>query len=672
MSTPALAPLGVAGPSEDDLCAQFAESGVKPREIRSLWRWLSTLVEPASLADAVPLLERGAEWLFAGQKTIHGEPGATARLRLLLDVLGVVEPWRAGVVAVVRRVLAETRATGFFEMGLPNERGLWAETADRMARLFLPSPRDPRDLAGVVGRLLPKVKHAKWIAEAPPELWARLCGMIGGDAWDAIRQSVHDAIALVALRTSALGLSREIRSRAGTFGKPIATLPFYQLSRVGEAACGAAIAACRDRLRDVHSHLEEFGVSVDVVYRIEVIDKNLDRLEQLLALEAGGVAAGASLMSTLAAARIRERSLRDVMRTNTHLLARKIIERAGETGEHYITATRREWWKMILSAGGGGVLTCGTTAFKYLVVAGHFPLFVEGFLASTNYAISFLLMQFLGFTLASKQPSMTAAALAHALHESKPNDLDDLVTTIARICRSQLAAAVGNMGFVIPTAIIFNMIYQAKYGHAFLDEHAAEHTFESMHPTQSGTIFFASLTGVLLWLSSLCAGWLENWTVYRRIPDGIAEHRLGRIFGRGTMQWISRKFRHHIAGIGGNVSIGFLLGMVPVFGKFFGIPLEVRHITLSTGALTLAACSAGVHHASFWPAVAGIGFIGLLNFGVSFVLALTVAIRARRVEQTWFRLAGAVLLRLVRSPGEFFFPPAGAITSEHAQSRSHG
>ena len=656
MSVPALAP--PAGPSADALCAQFGELGIKPREMRALVRWLAGLTEPASLGDAVAALEAGTAWLFAGAKTVGDEPGPTARLRLLVEVLATVEPWRIAVVAQFRRVLAETRATGFFEMGLPNERGLWAETADRMARMFLPSPRDPRDLAGVMGRLFPKPAWARWIGEAPAGLWERLCGMIGADAWSAVRASVHDAIALVALRTSALGLSREIRSRARTFDKPIATLPFYQLSRVGEAACGQAIAGCRDRLRDVHSHLEEFGISVDVVYRIDVIEKNLDRLEQLLALESGGVAAGARLASTLVAARIRERSLRDIFRNNTRLLARKVIERAGETGEHYITATKREWWKMIASAGGGGVLTAGTTAFKYMVVGGHFPLFVEGFLASTNYAISFLLMQFLGLTLASKQPSMTAAALAQAMHESKPGNLDDLVTTIARICRSQLAAAIGNVGFVIPAALVLNAVYRSTHGHAFLDEHAAEHTFESMHPTESGTIFYASLTGVLLWLSSLGAGWLENWAVYRRIPDGIAEHRLGRIVGRRTMQWFAGKFRHHIAGIGGNVSIGLLLGMVPVFGRFFGLPLEIRHITLSTGALTLAACTTGVHHHGFWPAVGGIAIIGTLNFGVSFVLALMVAIRARGVEHAWLRLTGNVILRLLRSPREFFLPPA--------------
>src|SRR5262249_17298760 len=155
-------------------------------------------------------------------------------------------------------------------------------------------------------------------------------------------------------------------------------------------------------------------------------------------------------------------------------------------------------------------------------------LFVEGVFASTNYAVSFVLMQLFGFTLATKQPSMTGAALAGALHGSTDPKLDDLVTLIARICRSQLAAALGNIRFVIPAALALNIFWTRSTGHSFLDEHAAEHTIDSLHAWRSPTIWFATLTGVWLWLSSLGAGWLENWSTYRRLPDGIAQHRLGR------------------------------------------------------------------------------------------------------------------------------------------------
>ena len=100
-------------------------------------------------------------------------------------------------------------------------------------------------------------------------------------------------------------------------------------------------------------------------------------------------------------------------------------------------------------------------------------------------------------------------------------------------------------------------------------------------------------------------------------------------------------------------------GRPPV--QFLGLPLEVRHVTLSTGSLTLAASSLGagaLAHAPFLAAASGIAVIGILNFGVSFALALMVALRAREVDRSWrIRLVGALLVRLRRSPLEFVLPP---------------
>ena len=119
-----------------------------------------------------------------------------------------------------------------------------------------------------------------------------------------------------------------------------------------------------------------------------------------------------------------------------------------------------------MSASGGGVLTAGTAAFKFMITAGHFMRrSLEGFLASTNYAVTFLLMQLFSFTLATKQPSMTAAALAHSMHTTAgQQDLSEVVTMIARITRSQLAAALGNVGAVIPSAIALELVLRAAHG----------------------------------------------------------------------------------------------------------------------------------------------------------------------------------------------------------------
>jgi len=170
---------------------------------------------------------------------------------------------------------------------------------------------------------------------------------------------------------------------------------------------------------------------------------------------------------------------------------------------------------------------------------------------------------------------------------------------------------------------------------------------------------------VYLWLSSIAAGWLENWAVYHHLPEAIAgNRRLRRVFGVRVAKFLGQALSNHISGIGGVVTLGFVLGMSPVFGQFFGIPSEVRHVTLSSGALTLAASADVIAHGAkallertmllSW---LGILWILLANFGVSFALALSVALRARDVHRRdLVVLLRIVLRRIVRSPFEFLFP----------------
>jgi site-specific recombinase len=340
------------------------------------------------------------------------------------------------------------------------------------------------------------------------------------------------------------------------------------------------------------------------------------------------------------------------------------VESAGEHGGHYITRTAREWFSLLVSAAGGGFLTAGTTLAKFGLSALPVPPFFAALFASTNYAVSFLLMQALGFTLATKQPSMTAATLASALNAHPGEDQHDaIVTLIARTCRSQIAAALGNVGMVIPTLIAIDLLYRQGTGHHVLSEPSAAYVVKSLHPWKSLTIPFAALTGALLWLASVGAGWLENFVVYHRLAESIEQSRRLRVLlGRRLNATLSGVCsHHHAAGLGGNVTLGVLLGTTPVIGTFFGVPLDVRHITLSTGAFTLAVMGS---RAFSWSdgdslaVIAGLGCILALNFGVSFYLALRVAIRAHDVDRAdAASLRRAIVRRMLRAPWQFVLPP---------------
>ena len=651
------------------------------------------------LDPAEPLLareqavERLAAWLRSRRQLDPDEMRPNyhrpqhARLDLLLDTLEADAAAREKVIGLLGGVLRETSAVHLFaEVGVPSDRGFLHETADRLEQKLLPRARREGELADPFSAALPKKHDAEWLADLPPDLVERLARLLPEDARAALARSLADAIRLLAVRISGLGLSEELRERSSE-GR-IEESPFYRLPRMCDDLISGALGAgdvhdvaeqCRGELGVVHDHLERAGVSVDLVYRMDTIGHCLTRLELLLPFVDTRAEPSARwrrmppLLSTLVLARVGDLSLAKLFRENTRLLARKVIERVGTTGEHYITATRAEWWKMLASAGGGGILTAGTAAGKFLITWLKLPVLIEGILVACDYAGSFLLMQFLGFTLATKQPSMTAAALAEAWRSSDAaHRVDELVSMIARMTRSQLAAAIGNVGLVIPAAIGFELWWRSVYGHSFLDETAAAYVVHSLDVRSGKTIWFASLTGVFLWMASLGAGWLENWAVYRRLPEAIEQHRLGKVVGRRTMRYFSGVFRRQIAGAGGSISLGTMLAFMPMIGKGFGLPIDVRHVTLSTGSLVLAGCALGWGHvksADFVFAGIGVLVIGFLNFVVSFLLALAVAMRGRAIG--WaaaFAVARRLVVRILRRPFEFVYPPAGSVSAHHTAS----
>jgi site-specific recombinase len=117
------------------------------------------------------------------------------------------------------------------------------------------------------------------------------------------------------------------------------------------------------------------------------------------------------------------------------------------------------------------------------------------------------------------------------------------------------------------------------------------------------------------------------------------------------------------------VSLGLMLGIVPVVMHFFGLPIDVRHVTLSAGQLAAAVGSEGfglLRHAALWWCVAGIAVTGLLNLTVSFALAFHVALQSRDIRLAdRGRIYRAIWARLRRLPATFIWPPRTAETGRN-------
>lgn len=637
-------------------------------------------------------------------------PMAVLRLRHLLRVLDQSPEHKARVQAMFHGFWREIDAVALLaDFGFSNRMALRSELWQRLRTEVLPGSPATRDLAALFP-LLFRGGDAAWIERLDDDLLDRIAELVvprepaevlpqgvdaaatltAGHRPDAWRQTLLDAISILVSAVQAAGFSPPLRQRMSQ--ALLASEPFRQLPLAAEQVRSAVLSGerevslqatvylralldtCRRATDSIVDHLEEYGVSVDIVFEIDQLHERCQRVEQLLGcvLSEQPAADVRHLMVTLVQVAGRRRGLRNLMARHYSQLARQVAERSAETGDHYITRTRSQYADMLRRAAGGGLVIAGTTYVKFGVVALGLSAFWGGFWAGANYALSFVLIMLLHWTVATKQPAMTAPAMAAKLAEvrsaaSTRGEADDVaaveafVDQVAHLIRSQVAGIVGNLAVCAPVVLAVQYGCQLAFGRPLVGEQEADHVLHSL--TLLGpTPLYAAFTGVLLFASSLIAGWTENWFVFHRLDGAIAWNpRIVARLGPARAQRWANWWRHNISGLAANVSLGMMLGVVPVVAAFFGLPIEVRHVTLSTGQLAAAVGAQGASLLStgpFWWCVAGIVLTGMLNLTVSFWLAFKVAMRSRGIRvRERKHIYAAIRRRLVTQPLSFLVPP---------------
>jgi len=601
-------------------------------------------------------------WLVEGSPRAGDHSRRSERLAALNGVLREHpegSAWRARIRAVwshtsAVRLLADT--------GLPSHTAFFREVVHRVVERVVPRLDPEADLSALLDRLALSGDDADWLQHLGPDLagpWRDLLALPAEAVWDAAQ--------LLAYRAAALGLARDLLGLAPEereLDSPYRRLPeaMAELRRGGDPDWPGLLRACRARLDHALDYLDRHGVSSELVYRLDLLEAQLRRMEELVSL-AGGTLDGQAFAATLVRQSGSRQSFRVLLRSTTRRLARKVVEHTGQTGEHYIANSRAEWVRTFWSAGAGGILTAFTAALKYAIAAASLAPMVAGLAFSANYTASFIVMQLAGMTLASKQPAMTAASLAGALEDRLAGTA--MVDLVAGITRSQFMATVGNVLLTLPASLLLSLAWLKLTGQGLLGPDTAEHSLHGLHPLRSLTLPYAALTGVFLWMSSLAAGWAANWSAFRSLSQALAGHRrLVYWLGADWAAAVGRFVERHLGGICGYVALGFLLGFMPVVFAFMGLPVEVRHVTLSAASLALCAAQAlaapgPMPWADLAWGLAGIAGIGVCNFGVSFALALRTAIDARALD----REGRAGLRRLLwtafrKHPLRFLGPPA--------------
>jgi site-specific recombinase len=650
----------------------------------------------ASLPERHLWLIRLLEWLR--HAPVEAEAGATPRpvlrLRHLLGVLERHPEHSARVTELLRRFWVEVDSAALLaDFGFAPRMDLWGEFGRRLRDRLLPRTPDTTDLGDLFALLFPGGDDAAWLVALDDATLERVRAFIAPTLpADRGRQSFLDAMMFLVAAVRSAGFAPALRQRMSP--ELLAETPFRRLARVAEqvaehaesmSGSGASAAllqeaqylrglleACRRCADSVHEHLAAHGVSVDVMFELDQLRERTYRVDALLTCVISPDPARdvVQLIVALVRGAEEQRSVRALFARHYSLLARKVAERSAETGEHYITRDRGEYLQMLRAAGGGGAVIAATTYIKFAVLALGLSAFWGGFWAGLNYAVSFLIVQLLHWTVATKQPAMTAPAMAEKLtlvrdagddHDRADAAVESFVDEVANLIRSQAAGIFGNLAAVAPLVLALQWIWLVAFKQPLVGVKEAHYVLESL--TLLGpTAFFAAFTGVLLFASSLIAGWVENWFVWHRLDSAIAWNpRIVARLGAARAQRWAAYWRTHISGFASNTSLGMMLGIVPAVAHFFGLPLEVRHVTLSTGQLAAAVGALGfevMRESAFWWCMAGIAVTGLLNVSVSFLLAFRVALRSRGIRLSdRSRIYHAVRRRLWRRPASFILPP---------------
>jgi site-specific recombinase len=254
--------------------------------------------------------------------------------------------------------------------------------------------------------------------------------------------------------------------------------------------------------------------------------------------------------------------------------------------------------------------------------------------------------------------------------DEKPN-LYNLAVTVSKVSRSQIASFIGNLIIVFPGTYLLAWLYDITFGHPLASGEKALYLLKSQHPVQSLSLLFACNTGFFLFLSGIIAGYVQNKINYGRIGKRLTDHPLLHMyFSQKKLERIAGYIDRSGGSLAGNISLGFFLGMAFLVGQLFGIPFDIRHITISAANTSIGLYGVGwedINKNYLAVVVIGVLAIGFLNFLTSFFLAFIVAARSRGVHLRDYPEFLSILWKFFRTHPLDFIRPRKRIRQQPAK-----
>lgn len=596
--------------------------------------------------------------------------------------------------AILQTIQEKKSVSLFADSGIQTNHGFFAELFRRISHRILPDAVDSQYLKDVFGLIFHAPSDAEWVCEVDDAVWQDLFVTLQFHLADSAlknkaNKQLVDAIQVLSYRLSASGLESDLiknHEDLENYASPFITqnvelhklLSEPQLTQTDIKHMHVMLDQCQQVTDKVRKGCELTGTSIQLTALIQRIQQQIARLRQLLNIFIGintppsteqihskheVASTVVPLFKALVVAECEKNSLSGHWQQNMELMALRVTENAGRTGEHYIAENRSQYFALVKSAMGAGLIITCMAVLKILISMAHLPPLTETILFSLNYGLGFVIIHILHFTVATKQPAMTAATIAASIGESgsKIKNLDSLVKIVSQTTSSQTSAVLGNIIVIIPLAMLIDYLIQYCTGHHFITPEKAHALLKSNDPLHSGAVIYGAMAGVCLFLAGLIAGFHDNLAAFNKIPERInALKWLKKGLGETRLQSVSDYIRDNLGALAGNFYFGCLLGITSGLGVMLGLPLDIRHVTFVSAffSFSVSALDFQITYTMLALALLGIVLVATANLLTSFFLALYVAMKSRKVRfEHWRIFTRTLLSRLNRHPNEFFLPP---------------
>ena len=576
-------------------------------------------------------------------------------------------------------------------LGIFARRGVFNEFMTRLYDKVNPPPIDRESSRGVLTLLFHRQSDKKWLDTITNDQWLRLYQILVDHTtpetlntavkhfrqqcvyavemlgiWVAAEELEPELIRmdrrLIDIDSAFIGLQRELRLFTQTEFDRIQEpeLPAYDPEHIW-----VMLDQCREQVSRLRRKgAGAAGSSVSVAHLLERLEQTLGRIEQIMSIltttetievERKSLA----LWQSLIVSAIDKNSLYALMRNSLAMLSRSITENKSDHGEHYISRGKSSFYALFRSAAGAGFIIALMALLKISIVNMGFSPLKETVLTSLNYGLGFVLIHLLHFTIATKQPAMTAASFASEVEQGENGRAAHrkLASLLIDVNRSQWAAVWGNLSTAILLAAVIAFSFFMFTDSPLLDASTVSYQLHAIAPFEGLALFYAAIAGVWLFCSGIIAGYFDNRADYLELEMRLQQHRL--------LQWLKEerrdkfaKYMHENYGsLAGNFFFGVLLGTTGYIGYLLDLPLDIRHVAFSSANLGYSALSTQMGLVEFLIHLFYVLLIGFVNLWVSFSLALMVALRSRGTQISRFPvLLSSLWEQIKEKPLRLFFP----------------